>query len=170
MMYAALAGHPIERLLLNDVGPALATEGLSRIATYVGQAPTFATYEEASAYLRELSAGFGPMEAEQWDLLARPYWVQEGGRWRVHYDPRIAEPIRKAAGQPAPDLWPLYDAVRCPTWLVRGQVSDLLSEATAREMARRGPRATLVEVPGVGHAPTFIPADQIAIVERFLAA
>jgi pimeloyl-ACP methyl ester carboxylesterase len=68
----------------------------------------------------------------------------------------------------APDLWPLYDRIACPTWIVRGAHSDLLSDAVAGEMTRRGPRAHRVDVAGVGHAPTFIPDDQIGIVEAFL--
>jgi pimeloyl-ACP methyl ester carboxylesterase len=65
-------------------------------------------------------------------------------------------------------LWPLYEAVRCPTLVLRGAHSDLLSRDTAAEMARRGPKARVVEIPGVGHAPSLLHADQIAIVRDFL--
>ena len=65
-------------------------------------------------------------------------------------------------------LWAAYDAVRCPTLLVRGSESDLLSHATAQIMLGRGPKAQLVEIEGVGHAPTFIHDDQIAIARKFL--
>jgi pimeloyl-ACP methyl ester carboxylesterase len=65
-------------------------------------------------------------------------------------------------------LWAAYDAIRCETLLVRGAESDLLSVETAQQMQSRGPRATLIEIPGVGHAPTFINADQIAIARDFL--
>ncbi|HAV34757.1 MAG TPA: alpha/beta hydrolase, partial [Massilia sp.] len=54
------------------------------------------------------------------------------------------------------------------TLLVRGELSDLLSRETAQEMTRRGPHPTLVEIPGVGHAPTFVHPDQIAIAREFL--
>ena len=65
-------------------------------------------------------------------------------------------------------MWPLYDAVRCPTLVLRGEHSDLLAQKTADEMARRGPRARVVEIPGVGHAPTLMHAGQIGIVRDFL--
>ncbi|UCE32244.1 MAG: alpha/beta hydrolase [Burkholderiales bacterium] len=168
MSYAAMRGNPISRLLLNDIGPAIDPAGVSRIDTYVGKAPTLDSYEQAKAYTKEVSAGFGPHDEAGWDMLARHYWVEDHGRWRAHYDPRIAEPIAAAAGQPAPQLWFLYDAIHCPTWVVRGVASDLLSSEVARQMSERGPRAHVVEVPGVGHAPSFIPSDQIAIVEAFL--
>jgi pimeloyl-ACP methyl ester carboxylesterase len=65
-------------------------------------------------------------------------------------------------------LWSAYDAIRCPTLLIRGAESDLLSSDTAQEMTRRGPAAQLVELPGIGHAPTLLTQEQIAVVRRFL--
>jgi pimeloyl-ACP methyl ester carboxylesterase len=63
------------------------------------------------------------------------------------YDPAIAVPFREA---PAPaNLWPLWDAIRCPTLLLRGAQSDLLSAATAAEMRARGPQCDLVEFAGI---------------------
>jgi pimeloyl-ACP methyl ester carboxylesterase len=169
MLLAALDGAPVSRLLLNDVGPVLSTAGLDRIRDYVGSDPTFASFEEGVATVRRIAADFGPLSDAQWRMLAEHTVVpRDGGRWGFHYDPRIAEPIRAQPGE-APAAWPLWDRIRCPTWVVRGERSDLLSAAVADEMTRRGPRARRVDVAGVGHAPTFLPDDQIAIVERFLA-
>jgi pimeloyl-ACP methyl ester carboxylesterase len=66
------------------------------------------------------------------------------------------------------ELWHVYDAIRCPTLVLRGAQSDLLSRNTATEMARRGPKAKVIEIPGVGHAPTLLHADQIKHVRDFL--
>src|SRR5438552_1211846 len=66
------------------------------------------------------------------------------------------------------ELWPIYDAVRCPTLVLRGELSDLLSPETAAQMTRRGPKARLIEIAEVGHAPTLMHPDQIAIVRDFL--
>ena len=95
--------------------------------------------------------------------------VQRDGHWTYHYDPNIAVPYKQAMSQPWPPLWPMYDAISCPTAVIRGGQSDILSAAVAQEMTGRGPRASLVTIPGVGHAPTFIADDQIAVVERLLA-
>ena len=65
-------------------------------------------------------------------------------------------------------LWKAYDSLRCPTLLVRGSQSDLLTAETAAEMTARGPKARLVEFEGVGHAPTFVPPGQIEVVREFL--
>ncbi|HYF57679.1 MAG TPA: alpha/beta hydrolase [Burkholderiaceae bacterium] len=167
MALASLDGAPISRLLLNDVGPVLSLEGLARIRDYVGADPEFASFEEGEAAVKRLAADFGPLTDAQWRLLTRHTVVQRDGRWRLHYDPRIAEPFR-AAPLEVPPLWPLWDRIACPAWVVRGETSDLLTPEVADEMTRRGPRARRVDVAGVGHAPTFIPDDQIAIVERFL--
>jgi pimeloyl-ACP methyl ester carboxylesterase len=66
-----------------------------------------------------------------------------------------------------PDLWPLWDRIRCPTLVLRGAQSDLLSSATATEMAARGPRPEVREIAGVGHAPMLMSPDQIEPVVRF---
>ena len=66
------------------------------------------------------------------------------------------------------ELWPTYEALRCPTLVLRGALSDLLTRATCERMAACGPKAKVVEIEGVGHAPTLMHADQIAIVRDFL--
>jgi pimeloyl-ACP methyl ester carboxylesterase len=54
--------------------------------------------------------------------------------------------------------------------VIRGAESDLLSNQTVQAMSQRGPKAQIVELPGVGHAPTFLHADQIAVAKKFLLA
>jgi pimeloyl-ACP methyl ester carboxylesterase len=169
MGLAAPEQTPIARLVLNDVGPELDTAGLDRIRGYVGADPSFDSFEEGEAHVKRMSADFGALSDEQWRLLTRHYVVQRGGRWRFHYDPRIGDSLGAVATGPAPDLWPLYDAIRCPTLVLRGEHSDLLSDEVARRMTERGPRAVRVDIPGVGHAPSLVPDEQVDVVERFLA-
>ena len=169
MALAALGGSPVKRLVLNDAGPVVAKAALERIGSYVGEQRRFATLEEAESYVRTIAAPFGPHSDAQWRFLAET-WVrrEEDGSWRPHYDTRIAEAFRATMPEKDLKLWPLYEAVRCPTLLVRGEHSDLVSRQTAAEMARRGPKAKVVEIRGVGHAPTFLHPDQIAVVRDFL--
>jgi pimeloyl-ACP methyl ester carboxylesterase len=169
MALAAQAGSPVKRLVLNDAGPVLARASLERIAAYVGMAPTFRSLEEAEKYVRTISAPFGEHSDAQWRSLTES-WVRKNddGTWRPHYDSRIAEAYRDTMPQKDLTLWPLYDAVRCPTLLLRGEKSDVVSRETAAEMTRRGPKARVVEIRGVGHAPTLLHADQIAVVRDFL--
>ena len=167
---AAQPGSPIARLVVNDVGPAIEPAALERIRGYFGLDPTFASYDEIAHYVRTVSAPFGPLTDAEWDHLTRTNVRQRAdGRWGLAYDPGIAVPFRTAAAAP-PDLWGLWDAIRCPTLVLRGAQSDLLSAATAAQMATRGPRPAVIEFEGVGHAPALLAADQIDPVVRFLAA
>lgn len=164
----------LRRLVLNDVGPTLQWSALQRIASYVGvPGMQFATLEEGAAYLRSVSAGFGPCTDAQWLALSQPMLVQtDNGAWRLHYDPAIAQSFRlltpEVTAQTEAVLWALYDQITNPTLVLRGAVSDLLSAEVAQAMAERGPRARVVEFEGVGHAPTLVCADQVGIVSRFL--
>ena len=173
MGLAALPESPIRKMVMNDVGPALNFPALVRIAEYLGVDRRFVTFDEGVNYIRTVSAPFGPHTDEEWTKLARDVLRQEeNGQWRRHYDPALAWPFQglteESARQGEAALWAAYDAIRCPVLLVRGEESDLLTPETARQMTERGPRARLVVVPGVGHAPTFMHEDQIAIARSFL--
>jgi pimeloyl-ACP methyl ester carboxylesterase len=169
MIAAAQPQTPVRRLVVNDAGPLIEPAALARIAQYFGTDPSFATYDELEAYIRTISAPFGPLTDAQWAHVARTNARQRAdGTWGVGYDPAIAVPFR---AQPAgANLWPIWDAIRCPTLVLRGEHSDLLSRATAQAMAERGPRARVVEVAGVGHAPMLLARDQVDIVAGFLTA
>jgi pimeloyl-ACP methyl ester carboxylesterase len=169
MALAAQPGSPVGKLVLNDAGPVIARASLERIGAYIGQAPSFPSVEKAEEYIRTISAPFGPHSDAQWRVLTET-WLRKNddGGWRAHYDPRIAEAFRAALPEKELEVWPLYDAVRCPTLVLRGAQSDLLGQETVSQMAVRGPRAKVVEIRGVGHAPTLMHADQIAIVRDFL--
>jgi pimeloyl-ACP methyl ester carboxylesterase len=166
---AALPKSPVSRLVVNDVGPTIEAVALERIGGYFGMDPTFATYAEIEAYIRAVSAPFGPLTDAQWDHMTRTNVRQRAdSRWGLAYDPAIAVPFR---AEPAPvNLWPMWDAIRCPTLLLRGAQSDLLSAATAAEMAARGPKPAVIEFPGIGHAPTLLTPEQCDPVVAFLRA
>ena len=171
MALAAQPGSPIKRLLLNDVGPVIAKVALERLAMYLGQTPAFASLAEAEKYVRAVSAPFGPHSEAQWRFLTETFVRKDAeGKWRAHYDPRIADEYKRTLPEKDIELWHLYDAIRCPTMVLRGAQSDLLSRETAEAMKGRGPKAKLVEIAGVGHAPTLLNPDQIAIVREFLHA
>jgi pimeloyl-ACP methyl ester carboxylesterase len=169
MALAALPGSPIERLVLNDIGPTISPVALARIGEYVGKIPPLPTREAAETYIRAVSAPFGPHSDAQWAFLTDVMLKQQNGGWTLNYDPGIAVPFKLLAEAPAAsDMWPYYDRIACPTLLTRGAKSDLLSVETACAMSERGPRAQWVDFDDVGHAPTFLHADQIKVVADFL--
>jgi len=171
---AGQPGAPVARLIVNDVGPRLDAAALVRIGDYLGRPVEFADFEQAVDYVAAISAPFGLSARDDWREATRHVVREQGGKWRMHYDPRLAEPFRAAtpeaaaAGEAA--LWRLFSAIEAPVLLLRGETSDLLSPETAALMVSSGRQVRLVEVPGVGHAPMFFDDAQIAIVHDALAA
>jgi pimeloyl-ACP methyl ester carboxylesterase len=173
---ASLNGSPVRKLVLNDVGPVIEPAALQRIGSYVGSSSFWATLDEAADASWALSQGFGPHSREQWLALTEPQLkpATQDGRsgFTARCDPAIAVPFRAVTPQLAQAgealLWQSWDRLQCPTLLLRGAQSDLLSPATAQAMTQRGPRAQLHQFSGVGHAPTLVHADQIEVLRRFL--
>ena len=168
MMLAAQPKTPIRRLVLDDIGGYVGLEALQQIARYVGQDPAFPDRDGLEAYMREVNVGYGPLTDAQWaHLVEHGHRIDEAGQWRQHYDPKLAEPFKAGFSEPVA-LWPLWDAVACPVLILRGTLSDILTEETAAEMVARKPGTTLVEFAGVGHAPMLMAEDQISAVSDWL--
>ena len=175
--YAPTVGVQVRRLVLNDVGPAIEWQALQRIGQYLGKSGHFASVQQAANAMWAVSSSFGPHSRAQWlalsQAMVKPVQDASGQPvYALHYDPAIAQPFGATTEQQAEEgealLWQAYDAVTAQTLLLRGAQSDLLSPATAQQMAERGPRARLLEFAGVGHAPTLIASDQIDAVAGFL--
>ena len=160
--------HPalIRKLVLNDIGPFLPLTAVQRIAFYAGRVQNFNTMEDVERYCRAIYADFGIKSDKDWRFFAGHTVRKVEGGFTLHYDPSIA----KNFGDVKEDVsvWPIYDAVACPTLLLRGVRSDVLSKAIAEQMTQQGPKAKLVTFENCGHAPALIDAEQIKLVEEFL--
>jgi pimeloyl-ACP methyl ester carboxylesterase len=167
MMLAAQPGSPIRRLVLNDAGAVVAGEGLNRIGTYLGEDPTFESLEAMEAAVRSNNEPFGRLTDAQWRKLTVDSARRKPGGYGFAYDPRLGDPF-KAGPVGDVDLWAIWDAVRSPTLLLRGERSDVLPRETAEAMTARGPKARLVEFASIGHAPQLLSDDQIGVVKDFL--
>jgi pimeloyl-ACP methyl ester carboxylesterase len=170
MMACAAPGAPIRRLVLNDIGPVLAREGLTLIGTYAGHDPVFETEAAFAAHQRRLCGAWGALDDEAWDHLARHGSRRRpDGRIVQHYDPAIAAGFRDRRFERDVEMWPVWDAVRAPVLLLRGGESTLLRADTVRRMCERDAPLQLVEYAGIGHAPSLMVEPQIAEVCRFLS-
>ncbi len=168
MIMAAADGSPIDRLVLNDVGPLVSKQGLERIRAYLETDWAFDTAAAAEAHIRAVYAPFGPLSDDEWrHIFEHSVRHDEDGIWRMAFDPGIVEPMKQEPVDDV-DLWPLYDKIACPVLLVRGAQSDIVTSEVAAEMRQRGPRADVIEFPECGHAPTLMPAEQIAAVREWL--
>jgi pimeloyl-ACP methyl ester carboxylesterase len=170
MGVAAADASRIRRLVLNDVGPFLPKAALKRINEYLGLDLRFADLAALEAHLRAIHAGFGPLSDAHWRHLAEhSALAREDGTLGLNYDQRLALPLRREPIEDV-DLWPVWDQIRCPVLVLRGAESDLLTPATAAEMACRGPCAEIIKIDGTGHAPVLMAKDQIEIVRNWLSS
>jgi pimeloyl-ACP methyl ester carboxylesterase len=126
----------------------------------------FADVEAIERHLRIVHAPFGPLSDEQWAKLARnSARALPDGRFTMHYDPRIAEPLR--GHDPVDvDIWVLWDRIQVPRMVIRGATSDLLLPDTLARMEASG--AVAYEVPLTGHAPALLDPLQIEAIRTFL--
>jgi pimeloyl-ACP methyl ester carboxylesterase len=169
MILAAQPNTPIRRLVLNDIGPLVPKEAPRRLLSYVGKPPPpFESLADAELYIREIYAPFGALSDAQWSHITRHSLREvDGGHYVLAYDPGIVEPLKDMQRVDF-DIWPLWDRIRCPVLVIRGAQSDVLLRTTAEEMKRRGPPVELVEIEGVGHAPTMTAPEQVRFVTDWL--
>ena len=173
MVLAGLEKQPIQRLLLNDVGPRIDPAFFIRLMKYLSKPIVFNSQAEGLEYVNLLTTTFGRHSPEQLRELNLPQLVLKNSQWQLHYDPNInvpimaTNPVTALAGEKA--LWKSFDAIKIPTLIVRGAESDLLSTATVQEMCFRNPHARSVEIPEAGHAPAFILPNHIQIAREFFA-
>lgn len=168
MLLASQANSPVRRLVVNDVGPVIASEGLARIRGNVGKTVVFEDMAGLEAYLRFALISIGSLSDRHWHNLAQHSARRlADGRFALAYDPAIAV---RFAEKPTGDVdpWPMWRAIRCPVLILRGENSDVLSAGIADEMMSRAPNARLVSIAGVGHAPALTDEAQIRLVRDFL--
>lgn len=159
-------------VVLNDIGPTIEPAGLDRIRAYVGAGGGHQTWVHAARSLAESQAAIYPgYDLEDWLAMAkRLYRLNSHGRIVLDYDQRIAEPLKVPGNEAGVDMWPVLSAFRdMPSLILRGELSDLMSDATARRMlGDMGAGAELVTVPGVGHAPVLDEPEAVAAIDRLL--
>jgi pimeloyl-ACP methyl ester carboxylesterase len=171
MGVAAQEHAPIKRLIINDVGPKIEVASLLRIGSYLGKTTVFASFEAAVEYIRTVSASFGEHSPEEWRDLTRYVVRQTPQGWILHYDPAIALPFATISPAQASAtealFWQGWAAITAKTLIIRGQNSDLLAPTTLAQMLALNPNASSIQIPNVGHAPTFMHTDQIRLVTEF---
>ena len=169
MMMAGLFPDRINRLVLNDVGGWMPAQGLRRILSYAGRQMHFESRAEAERALRANCAPFGIRAEANWQRLFASSLVEEkNGSVRIAYDPAIVASFPSPEDVSDIDLWSAWQAVHCPTLIVRGAESDILLRETAEKMRGQRSGVTLTELPGVGHAPSLMEPDQIKPIRDWL--
>lgn len=172
MLLSLRHGDRIAAAMINDIGPVIEPHGIERIKGYVGKSHSWPTWLHAARFFGEAQRDvFARWDLDQWLVFAKRLCrLSSGGRVVLDYDMRIAEPFRIQGGDTGADLWTaLAGLSRTPLLVVRGEMSDLLTDATLARMHAEMPLMESVTVPEVGHAPTLDEPEAVEAIDRLLA-
>jgi pimeloyl-ACP methyl ester carboxylesterase len=166
--YAGRYPSRVSRLVVVDIGPEIAVTGRGRVGGMMAGSPErFDSVARAIDYARTNAPRYTEsMLRHRVEHGVRP--LADGGvTWK--YDRAIRDSVRNGRWRDPIDLWPLWSAIACPTLIIRGTESDILSPEIARRMLDAQPHAELVDIPNAGHT---VPGDQpqafLATLEKFL--
>ncbi|MCR8547928.1 alpha/beta hydrolase [Salipiger sp. P9] len=169
MVLAATAKGRLLGVALNDIGPEIAPGGLAVIKDYLGRNPPWKTVDEAVGKLSAARFGFDDVPESRWREEVEKLYRETPDGLKIPYDPKLRDAVLGDGAQPAPDLWPLFDALKgLPLCALRGGNSDLLSEETFAEMKARRPDMIAVEVPGRGHIPFLDEPEALDALSRWI--
>lgn len=169
MLIAATAKDRLLGVALNDIGPEIADAGLGVIKDYIGRRPAQKTFAEAAAFRAKTWTHFDDVPMARWLAEVRNHYVETEDGLDLRYDPKLRDAVLEAGAQPAPDLWPFFDAmVGLPLCLIRGANSDLLSEATADEMLNRRIDMIRADIAGRGHVPFLDEEEALDALHEWL--
>jgi pimeloyl-ACP methyl ester carboxylesterase len=165
MFLAIQPNSPIKSLVINDVGAFISGPSLLRIAKYVKAPPQFDSLQKAEKYVRQILAPFGPLSPEDWEHLVFHSLKDLGqGIFALNYDPKIAHQV----DEEDVNLWGIWSMIQCPTLILRGENSDILSREVAAEMVHTNPHARLVEIAETGHAPALMNLHQKRLIKDWI--
>jgi len=174
MVMATRALDRMAGVAFNDIGPRIDKEGLLRIRSYLGSDPRFASWDDAVAALKTTNPGFPDLSEAEWQAFARRVYREAEGAPRADYDMGLTVNFPSAediAAAKTPELWPLFDMLApLPCLVLRGENSDLLSDATVAEMQKRHAKLAAVTVARRGHVPFLDEPESQAAIDRWLAA
>ena len=169
---AMSAQHPdrIAGVIMNDIGPEIDPAGLARVQDYTGRVPPVANWDEAAEQARTIYGEWLPgLSSDDWQKMAwRAYRENEDGIPKLDIDSNIGEAVRKLGPQKG-DPWSLFDTLKdTPVLLLRGVMSDILSEDIVDKMIGRKPDLQVVRVADRGHVPLLDEPECLAAIDAFL--
>ena len=150
LAFAGRYPEKLQRLVIVDIGPDRDPRGIERIRREIVELPEeFDSFEAVVEYMK----GDGHRVAEAVLRRRLQYMTRAlpNGKVGWRYDLAIREERRRGSGAPDGELWPVLGNITCPTLIVRGAESDLLSREVAQRMVETMPDAKLVEIPRAGH-------------------
>ena len=155
--FAALYPEKIDRLVVVDTGPELNTRGRGRIRRFTSKLDILDSFDLFVARAMKYNS-----RRPEWQIrgsLRHSLRKLPDGRWTWKYDPALRDPklIAPKRPQTSEERWTLWESIRCPTLLIRGEQSDLLDRTVAERMKHALPGSQFIEVAGSGH---LVPGDK----------
>lgn len=170
MMLAGMPNTPIRRLVVNDIGPEVPLPALRRVSRYLTTRHSFGSFEDVETHLRQVYSGFGPMNDDDWHLMARTsVYRGEDGRYAPHFDPDISANFQNYWLIYRFNIWSYWKRITCPILIVRGTESDFLTRDVLGRMLKDQPSATVLEHADIGHTPMLNCPEQIEPIRAWLA-
>ena len=170
MAFAGQYPQRLERLCIVDIGPRIEPAGGNRITGELRDLPPeFDAFEDALTHV-QTGNRFASERVMRRRLAGQTRQLPNGKiGWK--FDPAIREQRINGTAAPAVDLWPALERIACPTLVVRGTETDLLTAETARQMVDALPQGRMVEIQRAGHMVfEDNPDDFIAAVKDWLAS
>jgi len=171
MLISTTDPERIAGALINDIGPVVDDAGVERLRLYVGKGGTWGSWAEAAESAASRNGiAFPHYTSRQWEVFARRLASERpDGTIQADYDMAISQVFANTKGTPERDPWSLIQGLADkPVLIVRGETSDLFSAETAGRMLEMLPKAELVTLPGIGHAPMLDEPEAVAGIDRLL--
>ncbi len=155
-------------LVIVDTGPGQVAAGSRRIRSFISLPDRLNSYDEFVARVMEYTG--------------RPAWLVHGslqhtiretsdGKWTWKYDVAIRSPDFRPESWPSEKLWQCLASLQCPTLVVRGANTDVLSQEVFERMQKVIPQCRSVTVENAGHlVPGDNPKGFLEALAPFLAS
>ena len=174
MLLASVQPHRVTAAIINDIGPEVSQLGLDRIKAYISNPTAVTSWPQAIDATQQLQGQEYPdFTPEDWESFTKNIYREDSAGMPVlNYDPAIAVLLEQDQDKAVTaDLWPLFKAMHSiPLLLVRGQLSDILTQQCVSRMQQIKTDMHYLEIPNRGHAPLLTEPLSLQAIDQFLDA
>lgn len=172
-MYVA-AYHPdlIDKIVLNDIGVYIDLNSLKRLSHHIKRYPKFSNKHEAENYLRIFLSPLDIKKEEHWlHMINSSIRLESCGNYYLNYDPVLGQIFVESIQnmKDGMNLWHLWNHIKHPVLILRGQKSDILTLNTVEQMVSKRNNVQFIEYPGVGHVPSLMTNQHILDIRKWLS-